>query len=149
MHTYTNEIKTILLNSKWREGRKVWIYKEKMCLAIEKYILTPKVEIFLQEYSGLSIYFKTISEQQDFFHFDVCKVIEEFDKRWIDEDYINRISTSNLCVIGQAYSNHLTLLMDELGTVYGGYDDLLYLIGKSGEEAIENLITKKGIIEIM
>lgn len=148
MYAYTNEIEIVLFNSGWTIGRKADISKEKKCLNKENYILTPIVEIFLQEYGGLTIYFKTISEQEDFVHFDVCRAIKDFDKQWICDDYMNRISSSNLCIIGQAYSNHLTLLMDEFGVVYGCYDDLLYLMGKSGEVAIKNLITKNGIIEI-
>lgn len=46
-----------------------------------------------------------------------------------------------VCPIGQAFSDHMTLVMAADGSVYAGYDDTLVRVGRSGEEAIENLTT--------
>lgn len=141
-------IENTLCLSGWFKGRNVDISNDKRCLAKDKYQLTSIVECFLHEYSGLTIKFTTPSNDLDFFHFNVCKAVQDLDSRWVYEDYIKRISTLKICPIGQAYSNHLTLFMDELGYLYGGYDDYFCLISNNENEVIEALINKKMITEI-
>lgn len=143
-----HEIEKILLESGWFKGRNVNISNDKKCLEEDKYELSLLVEHFLHEYSGLTIKFETSPNGKDYLHFNVCKSVKDIDSRWVNEDYINRIPTSQLCPIGQAYNNHLTLFMDELGNMYGGYDDNLYFIGNTAYDAIQILIRKEGAIEI-
>jgi SUKH-3 immunity protein len=74
--------------------------------------------------------------------FQVCKAVKGMDRRWVVEDYEKRLVNSKLCVIGQAYHNHLTLLMDKDGVIYAGYDDLLYVVSNNSLKAIDILCNR-------
>ncbi len=63
-------------------------------------------------------------------------------------DYQNRIK-KRLCSIGTAYREHFVLLMADDNHIYGGYDDLLYFIANSPENAIEAIILDYDFIEIL
>ncbi len=54
-----------------------------------------------------------------------------------------------LCIIGEAGNQHVTLLMDPEGKVYGASEDVLMLWGETGEQAIENLIRGQSIKRLM
>ena len=84
----------------------------------------------------------------DTLHFNACEAGAGEDARWVQGDYAPRIGNSKLCVIGEAYSNHLLLFMDDAGRVYGGYDDFLCDVASSGPEAIEALVANHTLPEI-
>jgi hypothetical protein len=103
---------------------------------------------FLREFGGLSISFPhhKVPDLVDDCHFDACHaasgVFPDRVAKWagqVDEP---------LCVIGEAFRNHMTLVMGQSGAVFAGMDDLLLKIGDSGTDAIEGLCTGRAFQEI-
>lgn len=87
---------------------------------------------FLESYGGLDLRGRTGR-----FHFNVkkaCKVPVE----WVEE-YEQQLGVP-LSVIGKCEDGHLTLMMDASGVAYGVSGELLVLVAKSGEAAIESLL---------
>ena len=126
-----------LAQAGWKVGRKVWTIKYRAFLTGEGYAWFPAVAEFLAEFGGLLIEFKREDGGPDTIDLDACEASSGFDSRWVTEDYIQQIGQTKFCAIGQAYSTHMLLFMDEAGRVYGGFDDFLCFIGNSGAEAIE------------
>ena len=148
MGSFSFNTEQVLIKSKWFKGRIIDISEYQRCLVAENYKLSSCVENFLAEFGGLKIEFLTQDQDSDNFHFDVCKAVAEIDPSWVFDDYTKRLLREKLCVVGQAYSNHMTLIMSEKGELFGGFDDLLWLVGKDSREAIEVLCTKNGFKEI-
>jgi hypothetical protein len=63
------------------------------------------------------------------------------------ETYEARIG-EQLCVIREAFKEHMALVMSNSGVVYAAYDDTLVRVGQSGEDAIEALCTGKELEHI-
>lgn len=93
----------------------------------------PKVEDFFGEFGGLG------SEK---IHFDAIRAEKGVDPAWILDDYASRPSTTELCIIGQAFNNHLTLFMVGSGEVYGGFDDFMCYIAPDPRSAIVGIYSK-------
>lgn len=73
--------------------------------------------------------------------FAVC--VGGFDPSWA-ENYGSRVGET-LTLIGNAYSEHLTLLRGPSGKFYGGYDQFLCYLGSSPEELIDNLLDQRTV----
>lgn len=131
--------KIILEKLEWTPNRKIDVSSIKSCLIEKGYSWSEKVNIFLEEFGFL---------KTDQMHFDVLKTERDIDSSWILKDYSNRLNNVELCIIGQAYNDHMALFMDSLGKVYGGYDESLYLIGDSYELAIDNIYFNRELIEL-
>jgi hypothetical protein len=131
--------KTILKKLEWTPNRKINIDPIKNHLIDKGYFWFEKVNVFLEEF----VFLKT--EQM---HFDVLKAERDIDSSWILKEYSQRLENVELCIIGQAYNDHLTLFMDSFGKIYGGYDESLYFIGDSYEIAIENIYFNQELIEL-
>lgn len=95
------------------------------------------------EYGGLNIQFTVRNGIESNLHFDVNQAVEEVDPIWVQKAYYDRLGKIDLCVIGQVYTDHLVLMMDNNGNVYGGFDSYFSFIARSGEEAIEAICTNK------
>jgi len=132
-------IEKILLESSWRKGRKIDTSLFKEILVKEGYDWFPSVENFLSEFGNLRLVFLSSNGKKDSLHFDVIKTANDIDVRWITEDYSKRIESENFCIIGQAFSDHMTLFMDGQGRVYGGFDDQLFSVGENGLDAIQHI----------
>lgn len=137
-----DNLKEILLKSGWREGRKILTFDYQCYARMNGYFWNKVIRDFLREFGDLEIPFE-MHGGQDFLHFDAFKAIRKIDKRVVLEDYSKAANTKNLCVIGQVYTNYLTLIMSETGEVFGGYDEYFCLLGKTGIEAIENICLNK------
>ena len=118
----------------WKVGRKAWTVKYRAFLTGEGYTWFPAVADFLAEFGDLLIKFKREDGSSDTINLDACEASAGV---WFPDYYAPRTGQTRFCAIGQAYSNHLLLFMDEAGRVYGGFDEYICLIGSSGEEAIE------------
>ncbi|MBT1699243.1 SUKH-3 domain-containing protein [Fulvivirgaceae bacterium PWU4] len=143
MHKFSDTTQKALSESGWQEDRKIDIQSFKFDLVKEGYPWFGKVESFLQAFGGLNVKFLRSDRSQDFFQFDPSRAVQDIDVRWVKDDYSKRLQNINLCVVGQAFGGHMTLLISEDGKMYGGYDDNLYLIGNDGSEAIENICLNK------
>ena len=145
MNSFSPSTLAYLAQAGWKVGRKVWTIKYSVFLTGEGYAWFPAVAEFLAEFGGLLIEFKREDGGPDMIDLDACEASSGFDSRWVTEDYIQRIGQTKFCAIGQAYSNHMLLFMDEAGRVYGGFDDFLCFIGKSGAEAIEVICSNQRV----
>nr|WP_294950208.1 SUKH-3 domain-containing protein [uncultured Mucilaginibacter sp.] len=148
MFEFTHNTKQSLINAGWYPERYVNIdfYKER--LLEDNYKIFQKVEQFLHQYGGVSIKFQLLNGAADVLHFNAAKATGDVDPLWAQDDYYNRLGGKELCVIGQAYTDHMTVMMDEGGNVYGGFDDYLGFVARSGEEAIEAICSLIPIKEI-
>jgi len=136
---FTQKVYRKLVESSWHEGRKIDTSLFKLVNLKDGYTWTEKVREFLEEFGNLRIDIHREGTGPDFFHFDAVKAANDVDPSWIKKNYSERLNGDQLCVIGQAFSNHLTLMMAEDGKVYGGYDDFLTFLGDTGYQAIENI----------
>jgi SUKH-3 immunity protein len=132
-----NEI--ILEKLGWTQKRKINVNNLKKYLIGKGYFWSDQVKIFLEQFAFLKM------EQM---HFDILKTERDIDSSWVLENYSHRLNNIELCIIGQAYDNHMTLFMDSFGKIYGGYDDSLYLIGNSYQSAIENIYYNRELLEL-
>lgn len=137
MYNFLEKTKKILSENEWNENRKFDSQPFIEYLNNNEFIIHKTVLKFLNSFGGLNIIFEKNTDK-DNIEFNPIKANEGFHTYWIKENYHSR-TNSILCPIGIAYRNHMIVSMDELGYVYGGYDDTLIRLGKSGEEAIDNI----------
>jgi len=148
MVSFSRKVRKYLENAGWNENRIINIDTFKNSLLENKYHFFKSTENFLQRFGYLHIVYPINIETESDLHFDVIQAINEIDPLWGQKNYYKRLGNRNICIIGQAHSDHLTLFMDDLGAVYGGFDDFLCFIANSGEEAIEAICLKKSFKEI-
>lgn len=148
MTPFSAPTQSYLSQAGWYVGRKVSTIKYRAYLAGEGYAWFPKVAAFLEEFGDLLVQFERQSGHLDTLNLDACDASAGFDGQWVQHDYARRLHRASFCVIGQAYSDHLLLFMDEEGNVYGGFDDYLCFIADSGHQAIEAICTNQPLREI-
>ena len=110
------------------------------------YSVFPVVSEFLAEFGNLSIRYLYKPNSEDRLHFDAAAAAAVIFHERVSQ-YMELLGTP-LCVIGEYYTDHYTLLMDPTGKVYGAFDEVMNLLGGSGREAIENIISGKNIERI-
>lgn len=140
MFEFNRKAEKYLIKAGWYAGRSINITKISSKSRQEGYMLSAVVESFLKQFGLLHIKFLRSDNSTDEMHFDAVKASGGISSEWIKEDYFKRLNNKRLCPIGNAFSNHLTLMMDDEGAVYGGYDDYLCLIAESGEQAIQQFV---------
>lgn len=138
-----------LTKAGWYTGRKIPLVKYRACLESEGFSWFPKVAEFLEEFGELLVKFKRESGELDTLSFRACEASTSFDSCWLTEGYTRRIGRSQFCVIGQAYASHLLLFMDDIGNVYGGFDEFLCLININGRKAIETICSNYSTIGVL
>lgn len=79
-------------------------------------------------------------------HFDPLRAINNIYRERV-EVYEEQIFES-LVVIGEAYSEHLTLMISESGKIYGAFDDYLTLLGCNYYEAINVLCSGSETVQL-
>ncbi|PTR01008.1 SUKH-3 immunity protein of toxin-antitoxin system [Mucilaginibacter yixingensis] len=148
MYSFSPQTLIILKESGWHAGRQVDISVFEESLLKDGFTLFPIAASFLAEFGDLDIVFSNRIGQKANFHFNVKKAVEEVDPLWAQQDYYRRLGDKQLCVIGQAYTDHMTLMMSETGEVYGGFDDFLCKIANSGVDAIKRICDNERAEEI-
>ncbi len=145
IYNYTEKTKKSLLESGWFENKQFDTSKYFEYLFKNDFIIHETVKTFLNSFGGLIICFDRDGEQDDI-EFEVFKAIDDFHPNWLKKHYPKRTNTI-LCPIGVAYRGYMVVSMDEYGQVFAGLDDTLIRLGKSGEEAINNVCNDyKGLI---
>jgi hypothetical protein len=147
MSQFPEFIKKLLLDAGWDKKRQIDTAPFKQILEAEGYIPFPVIEDLLKEFGGLRIIFPR-HDSDDSLHFNAEKASNDVSPYWAQENYAYRLNNKSLCIIGQAYSDHLTLMMDAEGKVYGGYDDSLFFIASNGREAICNICSNQKLEEM-
>lgn len=144
---FSAKVKALLEEQGWHEGRVIDVNEFKETILKEGYTWIKSVEEFLKEFGELKISFTTGNNTISNLHFDLIKAVDDIFFEWT-KVYSERIGNIEVCPIGQAFNDHLTILMDKTGKVYGGYDQSLFFIGNSGEEAIERICSNGELIEV-
>lgn len=130
--------RNVLLRAGWKDSRRIDIQPYERALQEKGFPVFPILAKFLEKFGGLS--FNNPSSRPpaiEDWHFRVSDAVRHAFPNNIKA--YGRIVGLTLSVIGEASRDHLMLMMDERGRVFGGYDDIFLDIGNSGEEAIEGL----------
>lgn len=102
--------------------------------------LLPKAKQFLSKFGGLIIQYSPKSGQADVLAFLAERTIHAMDGSGL-ECFEELIGVSPLCPIGHYQFGTCILFMDKRGYVFGGSDETITLVGQTGEQAIENILT--------
>jgi hypothetical protein len=131
--------KKLLRRAGWFEGRTHEVAEFVRLLELKGYPVFPAVVGFLKKFGGLRIENPSAKRPAaEDWHFDVAKASRNISLSRIQALYVPRVH-SNLCIIGEADKDYITLMMDEKGRVYGGFEETLVFLGESGEDAIDQL----------
>jgi SUKH-3 immunity protein len=95
---------------------------------------------FLDRFGGLTIHYKTKTRQEDVLDFRAERAALGSGEGAL-AGYEELAGERPLCPIGSYFLGHNMLLMDRKGRVFGGTEWSILFIGKSGEEAIEKILT--------
>jgi hypothetical protein len=116
----------------------------KQLILAEELPFLPIAEEFLSRYGGLYVHkYVKIKEHgyvTEICNFDAVRAVNSVDGGWY-HDYSKRIGKP-VTPIGQCSQAHMSLCMSDDGCVYGGFDELLYKIADSGEEAVLAFCTR-------
>lgn len=141
MTTFSEYTLQVLTKAGWSEDYTAnnSIYRE--LLESEGYTVLEKAMQFLNRYGGLVLTYahRKISGETATTHFDISRAIKRVEVN--DLLYYSQALQKKLCLIGETSSGYMVLMMDQNGVVYAGIDDLLYLVGETGEASINNIIS--------
>lgn len=138
----------LLHQSGWHDKRIAPIDAYIVELGQESYRATEAVIDFLRSFGGLSVVHPDdkVPGRTDFFHLDPIQGAHSTTRERV-ETYEERIG-EQLCVIGEAYSRYMVLMMSPSGSVYAAYDDILIKVGDSGADAIEAICSGRDMEQI-
>ncbi|WP_137940525.1 SUKH-3 domain-containing protein [Chitinivorax sp. B] len=144
---YSVIIENSLISTGWFPGRRVDVEGVIGKLKNEGYPAGSAVKVFLEEFGGLSGMHKGYrGDDWEEFHFDPIIAMEGiFRERVID--YELRFG-DGLTPIGEAYNQHLVLLISEKGAMLGAYDDYLCVLGESVEIGFQALFESKDGVDV-
>jgi hypothetical protein len=117
-------------------------------LVTEGYEPTSHLTDFLGSFAGLRVSHPAARAPgfEDYFHLDPIKAVNGIYRERVNM-YEERVG-ERLCVFGEAFREHMVLMMSSTGTVYAAYEDVLVRVGSSGEDAIEALCTGRKLEHI-
>lgn len=123
----------------WRPGRTIAVDAFERALAREGHPMPPIVGEFLGQFGKLKITVRPGPRYtRDQLRLNPCLAME-ITSAHVWGRYSARIGAV-VCPIGAYNYLHDMLMMTADGRVYGGYDQYLDLVGRSGEEAIDNIL---------
>jgi hypothetical protein len=148
MAVFSAETIALLKQAGWSEDRCVDISEYEKSLQSEGYPLHEVVLNFLKRFGGLQVVYPhyRVKDEKDEFYINPTVAVADIDSGWVEE-YSERIGVP-LCIIGQAFSYHMTLVMAPDSKVYAGYDDTLIHVGDSGIDAIEALCSGRNMPKV-
>jgi hypothetical protein len=129
-----------LRKARWTPWRVVPTSLYEEAYASEGLRLLPEAELFLRGFGGLIIPYATRSHQEDVLEFLADRAVQGMRGRGI-ETFEELIGVAPLCPIGHYLFGTCMLFMDSRGWVFGGSDESVALVGKTGEEAVRNILT--------
>jgi SUKH-3 immunity protein len=129
-----------LRKAEWTQGRVVPTSLYEEAYASEGLCLLPTARRFLRGFGGLIIRYESRSHQEDILEFLADRAVLGMKGRGI-ASFEELIGVAPLCPIGHYLFGTCMLFMDGRGRVYGGSDEIITLVGKTGEEAVGNILT--------
>ena len=100
----------------------------------------PKTKQFVREFGGLIIRYETKSRQEDVLEFLAERAVQGMGGSGLT-GFEELIGVAPLCPIGHYLFGTCMLFMDSRGQVFGGSDETVTFVGKTGEDAIGNILT--------
>ena len=148
MTVFSTETRTLLQQAGWGDERQVDTSEYEKYLKSEGYSVHTIVVDFLKSFGGLRVVHShhRVAQTNDEFCINPIVAASHIYPERV-EDYSQRVGVP-LCVIGEAFNYHMTLMMDSNGTVYAGYDDTLIRVGNSGYDAIVALCSGRNMPEV-
>ena len=148
MVVFSAETRALLQQVGWSEDRCVDTSEYEKSLHSEGYPLHEVVLDFLKRFGSLRVVYPhyRVKDEKDELYINPTVAVADIGSGWVEE-YSERIGVP-LCVIGQVFSYHMTLVMGSDGKVYAGYDDTLIYVGDSGIDAIEALCSGRDMPEV-
>jgi hypothetical protein len=134
-----NTAEGLLREAGWRPGRSQDVSELRSLLASRGYSTGKPLELFLREFSGITIEFVR-SGRPDKIWFDAQRASALADPEWIAH-YEQRTKTT-LVPIGYSNHEHLMLMQSGEGGFYGAFDDFFCALGSEVDEMIENLVNQ-------
>jgi hypothetical protein len=128
-----------LVAAGWHPGRTQDVSGVRSVLESRGYSISQPVELFLQEFTGITIRIVR-NGRQDSIWFDAERASEEADSEWIA--YHEGRTKTSLVPIGFSNHEHLMLMQSYEGGFYGAFDDFLCALGTGAHEMIENLVNQ-------
>jgi hypothetical protein len=122
----------------WSPSRRINLSEFELLAKECGFLISDPIREFLGSFGNLHVMCRTVNKD-NYFHFYPRRATEDIDLTWVHKTYSERLEGAKLFVVGQAYSNHMTLMMDQTGKVYGGFDDDLFMVGENGIAAVNNL----------
>ena len=143
-YSFDKKVVEVLKNYGWTDIREINTKHFTKAMQKNGYPVLDEVVLFLKKYGDIRVLFPKdkYPGRLDDFDFYAVKAIDELYLEQV-EAYQEQIQCRSLCLIGTAYREHLVLMMDEKGTLYGCHGSFLAKIGDSGEEAIETMILNR------
>jgi hypothetical protein len=140
MFVFSDEVHHLLTEAGWFPGRVVdtLFYQQEAHRLNLPWL--PAAETFLQEFGGLYCYFNRHDSSISRVFFDAARASAFPDLPQLLREYSARVPHQTLCVVGQAYTDPLCLLMDAEGTLYGAFAGGLYRIASSGAAGVEAVV---------
>lgn len=142
--SFSDRTLRVLTSAGWNPERVVEIDKQVRALEKDGYTVADAVRRFLSSFGLLRLEYAHYQDptRPDHAHFDAAKaaanIFPEKVTNW------SEIVGEELCPIGEAFSDHMTLAMGGRGAVYGGYEGTIVRVGSTEEEAIEALCSGVG-----
>jgi hypothetical protein len=130
-----------LKSAGWTRDRAIDVKWMEAALRGEGYVVFDSVAKFLTAFGELRIAYQNYRDATvpDGCHFDAARAAEHVFREQVS--YWSTLTDKELCPIGEAFNEHMTVVMAKDGSVYAGYDDHLVQLGRTGTEAIEALCT--------
>ena len=143
MTVFSAQTRALLQRAGWSENRSVDTSEYEKSLNSEGYPLHEAVLDFLKRFGGLRVIYPhhRAKDEKDEFYINPTVAVAGISSGWVEE-YSERVGVQ-LCVIGQAFSYRMTLVMAPNGEVYAGFDDTLICIGNSETDPIEALRSQR------
>lgn len=145
MSHFSPRVHKLLTKAGWSSYRSIETGEIESWLNRNGYVLFPKAREFLSEFGDLTVEYVHSGKRYEL-RFNASSVAGNLVQAQAAELY-SAPTNVEFCPIGENTSTGESLLMDQNGNVYGAFDDFLRLIGRSGDEGIENILTQARTIE--
>jgi hypothetical protein len=139
----SEKTKEILLRAGWDELRQINISEHVLFLKSEGYTITESAKKFIAEFGDLEIIHPAyrVKNENDKTHFNPSVAANHIYYERV-ETYEQKIR-EKLVVVGEAFNEHLILMISESGKFFGAYDDYLTLLGNDTYEGINSICEGK------
>jgi hypothetical protein len=126
----------LLAEAGWSPNREVDVAGDIGALRADGYPVWESLARFFAQFSGITVRY-TRNGRADAVWFGGGRAVAWADAGWV-EDYAARVG-QRLAPVGYAHHDHLLVMAAEDGKFFGGYDDVLVLLGSSPPELVGNL----------